>query len=176
MPRERAPPPTPRAQIFAAATRSRGLTGGSRAGAGGAGVGGAGLVALLSELTGAYAVSSLLLIRRNVPLEHRAAIDEAVGGTLEFQFFHRCGGRWRMARCKSPGRQPLPAHPCPPRAPSPAVPCAPAPPPRWFNALFIASALLTAALYWARHRVSAGDGLGDGPVLPLHAKGAAARQ
>ncbi|GBG00031.1 hypothetical protein Rsub_12761 [Raphidocelis subcapitata] len=124
-------------QIFAAATRSRGLAGGGRAGAaaGGAGVGGAGLVALLSELTGVYAVSSLLLIRRNVPLDHRAAIDEAVGGTLEFQFFHR-----------------------------------------WFNALFIASALLTAALHWARYRVTAGDALGGEPVLPLHAKGAAARQ
>jgi hypothetical protein len=48
------------------------------------------LVLVLSELTGAYAVSSLLLIRRNVPVDHRAAIDAALGGALEFQLFHRC--------------------------------------------------------------------------------------
>ena len=35
------------------------------------------------------AVSSLLLIRKNVPPAHRGAIDAALGGELEFQFFHR---------------------------------------------------------------------------------------
>ncbi|KAI8468996.1 MAG: Abscisic acid G-protein coupled receptor-domain-containing protein [Monoraphidium minutum] len=124
-------------QVFSAATRSNSLGGAapSRAGAGGgAGVGGASLVLLLSELTGVYSVSSLLLIRRNLPPVYREVLDGVMGGGLEFQFFHR-----------------------------------------WFNVLFIASALLTAGLYWARHRAAAGDALGE-PVLPIHAKGASARQ
>lgn len=112
-------------QIFSAATRSQGLSG-LGGGGRGAGAGAASLVLLLSELTGVYAVSSLLLIRKNVPPQHRAAIDASMGGGLEFQFFHR-----------------------------------------WFNGLFIASALLTAGLYWAKHRVGAADALGDAALLPL---------
>lgn len=50
---------------------------------------GASLVLMLSELTGVYSISSLLLIRRNVPVKYRAAIDTVLGGELEFQYFHR---------------------------------------------------------------------------------------
>ncbi|KAG1658696.1 hypothetical protein FOA52_013636 [Chlamydomonas sp. UWO 241] len=47
------------------------------------------LVLLLSGVTGFYAISSLLLIRKNVPLQYRAGMDAALGGDLDFQFFHR---------------------------------------------------------------------------------------
>ena len=52
------------------------------------------------------------------------------------------------------------------------MPTSPLPPPnkkphRWFNGLFIASALVTAGLFWAKHRAAAADGLGA-PVLPVH--------
>jgi hypothetical protein len=76
----------------------RGLSGlgrgrqGSAAGGAGAAAGantGASLVLMLSELTGVYSISSLLLIRRNVPVKYRAAIDGVLGGELEFQYFHR---------------------------------------------------------------------------------------
>lgn len=49
----------------------------------------ASLVLLLSEMTGLYAISSVLLIRKNVPLKYRDVIDLVLGGELEFQFFHR---------------------------------------------------------------------------------------
>jgi hypothetical protein len=45
------------------------------------------------QVTGFYAVSSLLLIRKNVPLAYRAGMDAAMGGHLDFQFFHRRGQR-----------------------------------------------------------------------------------
>jgi hypothetical protein len=70
----------------------RGRQGGSASGAGAAAAGantGASLVLMLSELTGVYSISSLLLIRRNVPVKYRAAIDGVLGGELEFQYFHR---------------------------------------------------------------------------------------
>jgi hypothetical protein len=98
---------------------------------------------------GAYTLSSVLLIRKNVPLKyrcdmlrvlwlrgssrlcclpgpptctHRHDMDAALGGQLEFQFFHA-----------------------------------------WFNGLFLASALVTlACLYW-QHQNSA---LLD-PLLPV---------
>lgn len=47
------------------------------------------LVLLLSELTGFYTISSLLLLRRNVPVKDRQVMDAVLGGSLEFQFFHR---------------------------------------------------------------------------------------
>ncbi len=53
-----------------------------------AGAGG-GVLLALGQLAGAYAISSLLLLRRNVPVAHRAAIDNVLGGELEFQYFHR---------------------------------------------------------------------------------------
>lgn len=65
---------------------SKGLAGSSRVPGGG---GGASLVLMLSELTGVYSISSLLLIRRNVPVKYRDVIDTVLGGQLEFQYFHR---------------------------------------------------------------------------------------
>jgi hypothetical protein len=47
---------------------------------------------MLSELTGVYSISSLLLIRRNVPVKFRDVIDNVLGGQLEFQYFHRLAG------------------------------------------------------------------------------------
>eukprot|EP00879_Flechtneria_rotunda_P014737 GHRR01015399.1.p1 GENE.GHRR01015399.1~~GHRR01015399.1.p1 ORF type:complete len:208 (+),score=70.34 GHRR01015399.1:125-748(+) len=102
---------------------SRGLTAAAAAGnkrrprasaAAGGGAGGASLVLMLSEVTGMYAISSLLLIRRNVPVKYRTVIDTVLGGELEFQYFHR-----------------------------------------WFNGLFIASALTTAILYYAHYKAGA---------------------
>lgn len=46
------------------------------------------LVMILTELTGLYAISSVLLIRKQLPLKYRGAITEALGGELEFEFFH----------------------------------------------------------------------------------------
>ena len=52
------------------------------------------VVLLLTEVTGFYAISSLLLIRKNVPIEYRHEMDSALGmdrGTdtnRDFQFFH----------------------------------------------------------------------------------------
>lgn len=65
----------------------KGLPGGGRGLPGGGG--GASLVLMLSELTGVYSISSLLLIRRNVPVKYRDVIDNVLGGQLEFQYFHR---------------------------------------------------------------------------------------
>lgn len=50
------------------------------------------VVLLLTEVTGFYAISSLLLIRKNIPLEYRHEMDAALGmdrgRDLDFQFFH----------------------------------------------------------------------------------------
>ncbi|KAL3150850.1 hypothetical protein ABBQ32_000603 [Trebouxia sp. C0010 RCD-2024] len=46
------------------------------------------LVMVLTELTGLYAISSVLLIRKQLPLKYRATITEALGGEMEFEFFH----------------------------------------------------------------------------------------
>jgi hypothetical protein len=50
------------------------------------------VVLLLTEVTGFYAISSLLLIRKNIPIEYRHEMDAALGmdrGTdNDFQFFH----------------------------------------------------------------------------------------
>lgn len=45
-------------------------------------------MAWLTELTGLYATSTVLLIRKQLPLKYRAIIAEAMDGELEFQFFH----------------------------------------------------------------------------------------
>jgi hypothetical protein len=68
------------------AAGSKGFAGSSRLPSGG---GGASLVLMLSELTGVYSISSLLLIRHNVPVKYRDVIDSVLGGQLEFQYFHR---------------------------------------------------------------------------------------
>ncbi|GFR47798.1 hypothetical protein Agub_g9572, partial [Astrephomene gubernaculifera] len=83
-----------------------------------------GLVLLLSEVTGCYAVSSLLLVRRNVPAGYRGHMDAAMGGQLDFQFFHR-----------------------------------------WFNGLFLASALLTLLLLYGQYQAHRYDPL---QLLPVH--------
>lgn len=69
-----------------AAAGGKGFAGSSRLPGGD---GGASLVLMLSELTGVYSISSLLLIRRNVPVKYRDVIDNVLGGQLEFQYFHR---------------------------------------------------------------------------------------
>ncbi|GLC40488.1 hypothetical protein PLESTF_000807700 [Pleodorina starrii] len=76
------------------------------------------LVLLLTEVTGFYAVSSLLLIRKNVPLAYRTGMDAAMGGQLDFQFFHR-----------------------------------------WFNGLFLASALLTLLALYGQYQAHKYDPL-----------------
>jgi hypothetical protein len=75
----------------ASAVGGKGFAGSGRVPSGG---GGASLVLMLSELTGVYSISSLLLIRRNVPVKYRNVIDAVLGGQLEFQYFHRwvCAG------------------------------------------------------------------------------------
>lgn len=47
------------------------------------------LVFLLTELLGFYAVSTLLLLRRQLPERYRAAVTNAIGGELEFELYHR---------------------------------------------------------------------------------------
>lgn len=112
---------------------SSSVAGGTGAAASGAGAGsGASLVLMLSELTGVYSISSLLLIRRNVPVKYRAAIDGVLGGELEFQYFHR-----------------------------------------WFNGLFIASALVTAILYYAHYKAGAAEQMES--LLPTTHKTAASK-
>ncbi|KAK9914979.1 hypothetical protein WJX75_003304 [Coccomyxa subellipsoidea] len=49
---------------------------------------GSGLLLILTELTGLYAISTILLIRKQLPLKYRAIITDALGGELEFEFFH----------------------------------------------------------------------------------------
>lgn len=88
----------------------------------------ASLVLALSEVTGFYAVSTLLLIRKNVPEKHRPILDEVLGGTLDFQFFHR-----------------------------------------WFNGLFLASGLVTAALLYGQYKTEHVDV----DLIPKHVAGGA---
>ena len=83
------------------------------------------LVLLLTEVTGYYAFASLLLIRKNVPLNYRADMDAALGGEMDFQFFHR-----------------------------------------WFNGLFLATAVVTAAALYGQYQSHLSD-----PLLPSYRKG-----
>lgn len=50
---------------------------------------GASFTLLLTELLGFYAVSTLLLLRRQLPEVYRPAVTEAIGGELEFDYYHR---------------------------------------------------------------------------------------
>lgn len=43
----------------------------------------------LTELLGLYTVSTMLLLRRQLPPQYRAFISDGVGGELEFDLFHR---------------------------------------------------------------------------------------
>lgn len=47
-----------------------------------------GLILLLTELLGCYTVSTLLLLRRQLPERYRATITDAIGGDLEFDLYH----------------------------------------------------------------------------------------
>ena len=109
------------------------------------------IVLIMTELMGLYAISSVVLIRKQLPLRYRyafwccctcflgaamllskhalsafsdcrAVITDALGGELEFEFFHR-----------------------------------------WFNTLFLVSALLTILLFYVQHRQSR-----DEQELPLY--------
>lgn len=48
-----------------------------------------GFVLFLTELLGFYTVSTLLLLRRQLPQQYRAAVTGAIGGDLEFDSYHR---------------------------------------------------------------------------------------
>lgn len=47
------------------------------------------LTLLLSELTGMYTISSLLLLRQRLPVKYRNNMSTVLGNELEFEFFHR---------------------------------------------------------------------------------------
>mmetsp|Transcript_2657 Transcript_2657/g.7517 ORF Transcript_2657/g.7517 Transcript_2657/m.7517 type:complete len:279 (+) Transcript_2657:978-1814(+) len=47
------------------------------------------LILILTELMGFYLISSILLLRKNLPTHHREIITDVLGGDLEFPFFHK---------------------------------------------------------------------------------------
>ena len=47
------------------------------------------MVLLLTELLGFYTISTLLLLRRQLPEKYRAAVTDAIGGDLEFDLYHK---------------------------------------------------------------------------------------
>lgn len=55
----------------------------------GSGVSSVGFVLVLSELLGFYTISTLLLLRRQLPEQYRASVTDAIGGDLEFDSYHR---------------------------------------------------------------------------------------
>ncbi len=48
-----------------------------------------GFVLMLTELLGFYTISSLLLLRRQLPEQYRATVTDAIGGDLEFDTYHK---------------------------------------------------------------------------------------
>lgn len=50
---------------------------------------GKGLMVVLAELLGCYSVSTLLLLRRQLPERFRMVVTDAIGGDLEFDLYHR---------------------------------------------------------------------------------------
>ncbi|KAI8109796.1 hypothetical protein M9434_001075 [Picochlorum sp. BPE23] len=48
-----------------------------------------GFVLFLTELLGFYTISTLLLLRRQLPEQYRATVTDAIGGDLEFDSYHR---------------------------------------------------------------------------------------
>ena len=83
------------AQFGGGGGSGRGLGGGCGGGGGGGGLllqavtSPACLAPLVSLLLGTYLLSSLLLLRVNVPCRYRARLGIALGGDLEFGFFHQ---------------------------------------------------------------------------------------
>jgi hypothetical protein len=47
------------------------------------------LVLLLTELLGFYTISTLLLLRRQLPERYRDSVTAAIGGELEFDLYHK---------------------------------------------------------------------------------------
>ncbi|KAI3426358.1 hypothetical protein D9Q98_008730 [Chlorella vulgaris] len=47
------------------------------------------MVLITSELLGFYTISTMLLLRRQLPHKYRAIINEAIGGEMEFDMLHR---------------------------------------------------------------------------------------
>ncbi|KAF9194379.1 Golgi pH regulator B [Haplosporangium sp. Z 767] len=48
------------------------------------------IILFLAHIMGLYFLSSVLMMRQNLPLEYRSIISDSVGA-LEFDFYHRCG-------------------------------------------------------------------------------------
>jgi hypothetical protein len=46
-------------------------------------------VLLLTELLGFYTISTLLLLRRQLPERYRDSVTAAIGGELEFDLYHK---------------------------------------------------------------------------------------
>jgi hypothetical protein len=55
----------------------------------GIGISSTGFVLMLAELLGLYAISTLLLLRRQLPEQYRATVTDAIGGELEFDSYQR---------------------------------------------------------------------------------------
>ncbi len=49
----------------------------------------ANFVMMLTELLGAFAISTLLLLRRSLPAQFRSGVTDAIGGDLEFETYNR---------------------------------------------------------------------------------------